>query len=131
MTWMLYELARHPDQQQRLREEIKEARNKRGPGNALQIEDLDSLPFLNAAIKVRKGFYLFHRTCQLTEPLKETLRLHTITICLPREAGKDDVIPLSESIMSKNGEYMQEVHVKKGQRIILQVSAYQRFVPRN
>ncbi|KAF8817277.1 cytochrome P450 [Phlegmacium glaucopus] len=108
MTWLLYELSRHPDQQRRLREEIKEARNKRGPGNALQLEDLDILPFFNALIK-------------------ETLRLHTITICLPREAGKDDAIPLSESIMSKSGEYIQEVHVKKGQRIILQVSAYQRL----
>jgi hypothetical protein len=56
MSWLLYELSRHPEQQQRIREEVKQARSKRGLGNSLQLEDLDALPFLNAAIKVVQHF---------------------------------------------------------------------------
>ncbi len=42
MSWLLYELAAHPEHQSIIREEVKHSYH----------DDYDSLPFLNAVIKV-------------------------------------------------------------------------------
>jgi len=60
MIWILYELARHPDDQAHVREELEEARKrKRESGEeAFSANDYDSMPFFNAVIKVRCLFYV-------------------------------------------------------------------------
>ncbi|KAG7440270.1 cytochrome P450 [Guyanagaster necrorhizus] len=68
LSWLLYELAAHPDHQSIIREEVKHSNHG----------DYDSLPFLNAAIK-------------------ETLRLHPFLHTPIRAAPHDDILPLSGS----------------------------------
>ena len=55
MAWTLYELARRPDHQERIRAEIAELMAQRGTEKELTPQDYDGLVFLNAVIKVRHG----------------------------------------------------------------------------
>ncbi|KAK0506743.1 cytochrome P450 [Armillaria luteobubalina] len=68
LSWLLYELAAHPEHQSKIREEVKHSYH----------DDYDSLPFLNAVIK-------------------ESLRLHPIVHTPTRTAPHDDVLPLTGS----------------------------------
>ncbi|PBK89422.1 cytochrome P450 [Armillaria gallica] len=68
MSWLLYELAAHPEHQSIIREELKQSYHN----------DYDSLPFFNAAIK-------------------EALRLHPFAHTPARAAPHDDVLPLTGS----------------------------------
>lgn len=55
MTWILYELSRHPKYQAKVREEIilKRARLSQKKQVEVTVTDLDSMHYLNALIKVR------------------------------------------------------------------------------
>ncbi|KAF8507787.1 PAH-inducible cytochrome P450 monooxygenase PC-PAH 1 [Gautieria morchelliformis] len=109
VTWALHELSKCPAFQDAIREEIKYTRAqaaKRGDGE-LSVADLDSMKLLLAA-------------------LKETLRYHPILSVVNREAGRDDVIPLSEPVMTKTGEMLSSIPVRKGQRLVISVAAYNR-----
>ena len=56
ITWALYELAKSPETQRRVREEIKATRTRatqRGD-RELSVADLDSMKYLIAVMKVRK-----------------------------------------------------------------------------
>ncbi|PIL27013.1 cytochrome P450 [Ganoderma sinense ZZ0214-1] len=109
LSFALYELARHPDYQERMREEIRAARAKvmtRG-GTEFTTEDLDSLTLCVNAIK--------------------TLRLHPIAYGLPRVAVKDDVIPLAYPIVSATGETVSEIPIKAGQVVYSSFAGYQRL----
>ncbi|KAK0506749.1 cytochrome P450 [Armillaria luteobubalina] len=68
LSWLLYELAAHPEHQSKIREEVKHSYH----------DDYDSLPFLNAVIK-------------------ESLRLHPIVHTPTRTTPHDDVLPLTGS----------------------------------
>ncbi|KAI0666549.1 PAH-inducible cytochrome P450 monooxygenase PC-PAH 4 [Trametes maxima] len=110
LTFLLYELARRPDYQNRLRKDIREARGRvkaRGDSD-FTVEDLDSIPTLVNAIK-------------------ESLRMHPGGAMVPRVAAKDDVLPLAFPIISTTGEVITEVPVKKGHTIIASFAAYQRI----
>ncbi|KAM5543150.1 hypothetical protein V8D89_003024 [Ganoderma adspersum] len=110
LTFLFYELARHPKYQARMREEIRGLRARvtaRG-GNEFTIEDLDSLTLTMNAIK-------------------ETLRMHPILVGLPRVAEKDDVIPLSRPITSTSGEVVTEIPIRRGQLIHLSFAGYHRL----
>ena len=48
MAWLLYELSTHPKDQEKIRQEIFNA----SESGSFTTKDYDSLPFLNAAIKV-------------------------------------------------------------------------------
>ncbi len=60
LTWMLWELAKHPDFQETLRDEIRAKRedmNLRDVGDSaatcdFSMDDLESMPFLQAIVKV-------------------------------------------------------------------------------
>ena len=124
VTWVLYELARHPDYQAKLRGEIARKRaelNARGEPD-FSMEDLEGLEYLQAAIKVRSV------VCGLagTHWVQETLRYHPIVYHLIREAGKDDVIPLSRPITTAKGEVITEIPVAKGQQVMINISVYNR-----
>ncbi|KAK7015166.1 hypothetical protein VNI00_019176 [Paramarasmius palmivorus] len=106
LTWMVYELSRRPELQERLVKEVKEARAK--AGDELTPNDYDSMPLLNAVIK-------------------ETLRCHPILNTLVRQADVDDVIPLQCPIVSASGEVISQIPVTKGQRIMVCVGSYNRL----
>ncbi|THU89944.1 PAH-inducible cytochrome P450 monooxygenase PC-PAH 1 [Dendrothele bispora CBS 962.96] len=110
-SWLFYELSRHPEQQQRILEEIdaiKLAKLDAGADGVLTSHDYDSMPFFNACIK-------------------EALRMYAIVITLTRCTDRDDVVPLSEPVISASGEKLTQIPVKKGQRIIIDVTSYNRL----
>ncbi len=133
LTFLTYELAKHPEYQTRLRKEIQDRRAlvmSRGDTN-FSMEDLDSLALTMNAIKVRP------LVMDCIEPasaanrlphLQETLRFHPIVTGLPRVATKDDVIPLAYPIISTTGEAISEILVRAGQIIFPSFMAYQRYV---
>ncbi|KAH9935763.1 cytochrome P450 [Fomitopsis serialis] len=95
---ILHLLAQHPKAQQRLREEIIEARQ----GTDLSYDDLNQLPYLDAV-------------------LRETLRLFPPATLLSREALEDTVLPLSQPIYCVGGKVIQELPIAKGTEIFMGV----------
>jgi cytochrome P450 len=62
VTWVLYELSRHPEFQNEVREEIKATRaqaTQRGDAE-LSVADLDSMKYLLALMKVRLLVHIDH-----------------------------------------------------------------------
>ncbi|KAF8512621.1 cytochrome P450 [Hysterangium stoloniferum] len=110
LTWTVYELARHPEYQKLVKDEIKATREQasRRGDKELSVADLDSMKYLLAI-------------------MKETLRFHPIIPALHRVAGEDDVIPLSTPATGKTGETITSVRVGEGQRIIMSLVAYNRL----
>ncbi|EGN99109.1 hypothetical protein SERLA73DRAFT_181928 [Serpula lacrymans var. lacrymans S7.3] len=110
LVWTLYELARHPEDQQKVREEIAAVRKEveaRGDEDFVP-SDFDSMPFMNAV-------------------LKESLRLHPIVAALFREAAGEDVLPLSEPLETVSGKMIDQIPISKGQTINVSVCAYNRL----
>ncbi|PBK92235.1 PAH-inducible cytochrome P450 monooxygenase PC-PAH 4 [Armillaria gallica] len=105
-AWVLYELARNPSDQAKIREEILQV--KANNDRTLSSNDYDSMPTLNAAIK-------------------ETLRLHPLNHVLHRIAAKDDIIPLGEPIATTEDTIAYEVPVSKGQIVTASVYTYNRL----
>ncbi|ESK86113.1 cytochrome p450 [Moniliophthora roreri MCA 2997] len=105
LAWILYELSRHPADQQRVYEEISRIR-ARTQGN-FTTDDYDELAdgWLGACVK-------------------ESLRLHPVLSQLARTARHDDVIPLEFPIETAAGTTLSHVQVHSGQRIHIDVVAY-------
>jgi len=59
LPWFLWEIARHPDSQERIREEIS-AVYRRANGAELSVADLEGMTFTQAALKVIFNFFLSH-----------------------------------------------------------------------
>ncbi|KAI0253563.1 cytochrome P450 [Lactifluus subvellereus] len=107
LTWYLWEIAKHPESQERVRAEIAAVRAKNG-GGELSAADLDNMTFTQAT-------------------LKESMRLHPIVYWIPREASRDDVIPLALPITTKSGEQVTSIPVKKGTQIDIAIDVYNRL----
>lgn len=111
LTWALYELARHPEYQAKLREEIKTTRARvvveRGDGE-ITISDLDSMLHLQALIK-------------------ETLRFHTIIPGVVRAANRDSIIPLTHPITLTTGEVVTNLPIERDQDMFISFIAYNRL----
>ncbi|XP_065390541.1 cytochrome P450 4F12 isoform X3 [Macaca fascicularis] len=73
LSWILYNLARHPEYQERCRQEVQELLKDRDP-KEIEWEDLAQLPFL-------------------TMCLKESLRLHPPAPFISRHCTQDIVLP--------------------------------------
>ncbi|KAJ6486934.1 cytochrome P450 [Mycena sanguinolenta] len=101
VAWSLYELAKNPDLQQKLRAELDEA----GPADSI---DYDHLHILNALIK-------------------EVLRLYSTVPQTERVVAKDSVLPLSRPITTSSGKVITEIPVTKGQHLIIAISSYHRL----
>ncbi|KAJ8494561.1 hypothetical protein ONZ45_g13198 [Pleurotus djamor] len=108
LSWMLYELSRHPDDQKRVREEMRQMRQTLPHGEAFSLANLESLQFTNAVIK-------------------EALRLHPIGPSLVRTASCDDRLPLGLPITTKDGDIIQEIPIPKGTDIFVSICAYNRL----
>ncbi|XP_069334237.1 cytochrome P450 4F2-like [Eulemur rufifrons] len=73
LSWILYNLARHPEHQERCRQEVRELLRDREP-TEIEWEDLAQLPFLTMCVK-------------------ESLRLHPPVTVISRRCTKDIVLP--------------------------------------
>ncbi|KAH9965228.1 cytochrome P450 [Russula dissimulans] len=106
LGWILFELATHPSEQHRLREEIRSVQAADCIDGAGAV-DFDALPFLNAVIK-------------------ETIRFDTVVPHLFREATRNEVIPLSEEVRCRSGTITGELYIPQGTHIIISNAAYNR-----
>ncbi|KAA1475626.1 cytochrome P450 [Dentipellis sp. KUC8613] len=103
LGYTLFELARHPDAQARLRAEL--AAFAREP----TYDDFASrLPYLDAV-------------------LRETLRLYPGLPYMERIATKPDVIPLAHAVRLPGGQEMREVVVEPGQTVLIPIIAIHRL----
>ncbi|KAF8499477.1 cytochrome P450 [Hysterangium stoloniferum] len=110
LTWALYELSRHLEYQALVREEIKaikEQISQRG-NNEITIADLDTMKYMLALIK-------------------ETLRFHCIVPGLPRDAMRDDIIPLTKPVKTESGRLISSITISRGQRVFISFIAYHRL----
>lgn len=60
LTWLLWELAKHPEFQDILRAEIQEKRadiNSRADQAEFSVDDMEDMPFLQALLKVRRRIH--------------------------------------------------------------------------
>ncbi|KAF8956301.1 cytochrome P450 [Flammula alnicola] len=101
LTRLLYLLATHQDVQDKLRKEIKEA--KEVEGGDLPYDKLVSLPYLDAICR-------------------ETLRLYVLSF----PARQDVVLPLSNPIKGLDGQEIQEIFIPKNTNIIIGIMASNR-----
>ncbi|OCH85713.1 cytochrome P450 [Obba rivulosa] len=107
---LLWELAKKPDCQEKIREEITTLRRnlaQRGDSE-YTIEDLESMTYTVAVVK-------------------ELLRLHPTGYHVHRTTAKDDIIPLSKPIRLDTGELVSEIPVEAGQNIALSLWGYNRM----
>ncbi|VDC03587.1 unnamed protein product [Peniophora sp. CBMAI 1063] len=109
LTFWLWELARNPDWQTRVRDEVREVRRK--------LADRGDVGFNLADLE---GMSVMHAT------LKEAMRLHPIVPSLARRAGQDDVIPLAHPIVTESGQSISSIPVQKGQEVHINIASYNR-----
>jgi len=107
LGWYLWEIAKHPETQDRVRAEIAATRAKSG-GRELSTADLDSMTFTQAT-------------------LKEAMRLHPVAYWIQREATRDDVIPLAFPVTTKSGTQISSIPVTKGTQVDLAIHVYNRL----
>ncbi|KAF8995462.1 cytochrome P450 [Cyathus striatus] len=109
MCWVLLEIARYPEVQKRLREEIRSTEQSiyaRG-GTDFMATDFDNMPYLSAV-------------------LKECMRIHPAVYQNYRYAAHDDILPLSTPIVTESGEKISKLPIPKGMKVILSIAAYNR-----
>jgi cytochrome P450 len=126
LTWWVWELARNPDWQTRVRDEIGQTRAKaqeRGDTD-FSIQDLEGMAVMHATLKACAAHFRISAPRSLL--LQEAMRLHPIVWQLAREAGQDDVIPLQFPITSTSGEKINAIPVKKGQMVEIAIASYNR-----
>ncbi|KAK0203697.1 cytochrome P450 [Desarmillaria ectypa] len=106
LTWTLYELAKNPDLQTKLRHEVKDM-EKAISGGDCSVANFESMPYLQAV-------------------MKEALRMHPVSYYGLREAVRDDVIPLSKPVTLRDGNVVKEVPVAKGTTVYISIAGYNR-----
>ncbi|KAF8633081.1 hypothetical protein AX15_001529 [Amanita polypyramis BW_CC] len=100
LSRILQLLALHPEVQDKLRQELREARQKHGD---LSYDELTSLPYMDAISR-------------------ETLRLYPPVPTMHRAAKKDMILPLSTPVKGLDGHDMHEIFVPSGTLVL--VSAF-------
>nr|BED42969.1 cytochrome P450 monooxygenase [Trametes versicolor] len=103
LTLVLECLATHPEAQEKLRAELREAKSRHENGE-LPYDELMSLPYL-------------HAVCS------ETLRVHVPAPLRVREAQADAVLPLSTPIRGVDGTLIHSVPVPKGTYVFIAIQA--------
>ena len=109
LSFALYELARHPHYQDKLRTEIRfmEGSVRERGHTTFASSDFDNMPFLQAFVR-------------------EVLRYHPAVPHNYRQALKDDILPLSKPLRTLSGKLVNEIPIPKGTRLTLSVAAYNR-----
>lgn len=90
MSRLLWVLSTHQEAQDRLREEIRQAKENYGP--TLTYDEIMGLPYLDAVVR-------------------ETLRMYPPVPVTNRGAAKDAVLPLHTPVQGANGKVLTEVIV--------------------
>jgi len=85
LTWFLYSMTQHQDIQAKLRKELLAFPNDRP-----SMDELNALPYLDCV-------------------LKEVMRVHSPVTSTSRSPLKDEIIPLSEPFLDKNGKECHEI----------------------
>jgi len=93
---ILHVLAAHPEAQDKLREEVVQARLQ----GDLSYDELMALPYMEAVCK-------------------ETLRLHAPTLWMTRRTLKDTVMPVTKPIHGVDGTPMSEIPLAAGTDIMI------------
>ncbi|KAJ3821195.1 cytochrome P450 [Lentinula raphanica] len=106
LVWCILEVARHPEVQTKLREEIRATERKLN-GRDFTANDFDNMPYMAAV-------------------LKESMRFHPAVYQNYRMASHDVVLPLSKPITTTKGEMINELPVGKGTKFVLSIAAYNR-----
>ena len=125
---LFWELAKDVGYQQKIREEIAAVRADvvaRGDID-FSVADLESMVYMNAAIKVCPAWCGDALDSVTVIPLQEIMRLHPIVYLIVRVADKDDIIPLSRPITTTTGEVITEIPIAKGQHISVSSWGYNR-----
>ncbi|KAH9025548.1 cytochrome P450 [Lactarius hengduanensis] len=117
LTWYFYAIAKHPEAQVRIREEIALVR-ARATGEEFTIADLDSMAYTLATLKVVVDFTY----------LCESMRLDPIVWYTSRVASRDDILPLAFPITTKSGQQITSIPIKKGTPIDISPAVYNRLV---
>ncbi|KAJ2915637.1 hypothetical protein MD484_g4757, partial [Candolleomyces efflorescens] len=91
-------LSTHPDVQEKLRQEIREAREEHG--GDLDYDALNALSYMDAVCR-------------------ETLRLYATVPMLGRDTTKDMILPLSRPLTLTNGKTVNEIFVPKDTKIFM------------
>lgn len=108
--WILLELARHPDVQDKLRSEIRAVEHAvHGRGDSeFTSKDFESMTYTTAV-------------------MKEAMRLHPALYHNYRQAARDDVLPLSKPILTTSGELIDKLPVPKGTKVFASIAGYNRY----
>ncbi|KAM6495223.1 Cytochrome P450 [Amanita muscaria] len=93
ITWALVELARHPEKQNKLRQELRQFSGNDPTWD--QVVTGTACPYLDAVAH-------------------ESLRLHPPVEALHRIADKDDVVPLGYPMKTPSGEMIDSIFIPKG-----------------
>ncbi|KAJ3831587.1 cytochrome P450 [Lentinula raphanica] len=101
MARLLHLLSQRPEVQNKLRQELIEAKTQNS-GQDFTYKELTELPYLDAVCR-------------------ETLRLYAPASIVSRVARKDTVIPLHKPIIGLDGTEMQEVAVPRGTTIFISI----------
>ncbi|KAF5392164.1 hypothetical protein D9757_001399 [Collybiopsis confluens] len=102
MARTLHLLAKHPDIQETLRQELRTAADEAEDAD-IPYETLISLPYLDAVCR-------------------ETLRLHPPVPFTMRVAQQDTVISLSKPVTGRDGSRMQEIPITRGTHIFIPIT---------
>lgn len=118
MALGLRELAKSPELQASLRAEI-----------AAQAENIayDSMPLLNAFIKVCGWKEPIERVFNIYVFFEETLRMYPIVPIYDRTAVRDVILPLSDRIKTSTGEQISQICIQKGQIVSVAIASFQRY----
>ncbi|TFK51307.1 cytochrome P450 [Heliocybe sulcata] len=103
LSKILYLLATHPEVQDKLRHEVREAH----AAGEFTYDTLDKIPYLEAICR-------------------ETLRLHPPVTMQNRRATHDTVLPLSMPIRGQDGTLVTEIPVPKGSKVIASILSLNR-----
>lgn len=121
---MIYEIARYPEVQARMRAEILEVQTKmfaRGDPDFTAL-DFESMHYTVAVLRVRNLFWPYFMT--IDNRFQECLRTQSASVRISREVIKDDVLPLHKPITTLSGRVINEIPIAKGTRLYIATQGY-------
>ncbi|KAJ3922443.1 cytochrome P450 [Lentinula edodes] len=99
LSRLVFLLSKHQDIQEKLRQEVTEARRNNN-GEDLSYHELNSLPYLDAVCR-------------------ESLRLYAPVTSMSRYTLQDAVVPLSKPIIGIDGTEIREISVPRGTNVVI------------
>ena len=128
MSFAFWELAKQPHIQSILRKEVREFyRAALDSGEeSIPVGEYEKMEYTQNFMKVccRVGFHSEENSSE--EQHEGNLPVYNLVPLQARQAGKDVAVPLSEPIRGKDGRQMAEIPLKRGTRVLLSVTQYNR-----